>query len=111
MVTYQHRAARLNLSFPLQFRSEDGAVPGHCLNLSESGLLGVFENPLDLWSRGEILLQFGNTAGWLLAKVARVADNEAGLAFAFRGEAERDLVRLLLLEAGKRSQLVGPPPF
>ena len=111
MVTYQQRAPRLNLSFPLEFRVDDAPTLGHCLNLSESGLLGVFDVPLDLWTSGELLLQFNETRCWVPARVARSAEHEAGLSFLFRGEREREVVRSLLRQAETGTQLVGRPPF
>ena len=112
MVDLPYRAPRLDLSFPLEFRETGGSsVPGNCLNLSESGLLGVFREELDLWARGEVLLRFGQMACLVQARVARSSDREAGLAFSFRNDGERDGVRAILGEADKRTHLVGRPPF
>ena len=112
MSSFQNRAPRLNLSFPLEFQCEDGlVVKGHCLNLSESGLLAIFDQALDLWTTGDVVLQGGDGACEVPARVARAADSEVGLAFSFRTETQRQAVRSLLALAAEKTHLVGAPPF
>ncbi len=87
MAALPYRAPRLDLSFPLEFRCGGATfMVGHCLNLSESGLLGVFDDELELWTKGELVLRFGTRACAVPARVARTEDREAGLAFSFRNE-------------------------
>ena len=111
MPTFQDRAPRLNLSFPLQFRMGGSVISGHCLNLSESGLLGLFSEPLDLWTDGEVLLTYGGSTCQVRARVARSLESEAGLSFSFRTDAEREAVRAILKQAAATPHLVGRPPF
>lgn len=112
MPVYQPRAERLNLSFPLTFRSDDDTVPGSCLNISSSGLLGQFVRPLDLWVMGQVSLQTGRGNLSLKARVARVIEREAALAFVLSTEAERQSVRDLVNFAATNTHLAGGmPPF
>ncbi len=111
MTPFKDRAARLDLSFPLRFSSEDGTVAGHCLNLSESGLLANFDHPLELWTRGELLLHFATNQCQVDARVARVNEREAGLSFLYKSDGERHAIHTLLAFAERQSQLTGRPPF
>lgn len=112
MSPFQQRARRVDMSFPVVFREAGAApVPGSCLNLSESGLLAVFDVALELWSHGVIEIVHGGETAAMEARVARVSECEAGLAFAIHGEREQGIVRGLLREAERGTQLVGRPPF
>lgn len=112
MTVFQPRAERLNLSFPVTFSSDDDTVTGSCLNLSLSGILGRFVRPLDLWVTGRISLRTGKGSVTLPARVARVMEREAGLAFILSTEAERQTVRDLVSFATTNTQLTGGrPPF
>lgn len=111
MAPFQQRAPRLNLSFPVTFHTGGSALRGHCLNLSESGLLAVFAEPLELWTTGELELVFEEQRALQPARVARTQDRESGMAFVFSGEAQRAFVRAMLQFAAERTHLVGAPPF
>ncbi len=111
MAGFKDRAARLDLSFPLEFEADGETVRGHCLNISESGLLASFPVPPELWTQGELRLHFGESAYELKARVARLHDNQAGMSFTFRGEADRTAVRTMLAFAAANTHLVGLPPF
>lgn len=110
-MAFQLRSPRLNLSFPLEFLSEGAITRGHCLNVSESGLLGVFDVAPELWTTGDLLLHFGQSRQRIRARVARVNENEAGLSFLFAGEREREAVRALVDFAAQHTLLTGLPPF
>ncbi len=111
MLTYPDRAPRLDLSFPLVFTAADGEVAGHCLNLSESGLLGIFDQPLELWTEGSLLLHFGDDQLVIGARIARMDGNEAGLSFQFRHPGEREAVHAAVAFASHGTHLIGKPPF
>ena len=111
MLSYPSRAPRLDLSLPLRFTNEDGAVDGNCLNVSESGLLGTFDRPLDLWTEGSLLLHFGEQETILRARVARAMGNEAGMTFMYENEREREAIRTVLVFASAGTYLTGKPPF
>ena len=111
MAGFQERAPRLNLSFPLEFHSDDGVIAGSCLNISESGLMAAFPQVLDLWSSGELHLHLGEDACTVPARVARIIDSDAGFTFLFRDQSQRDGVQAILALAAARTHLAGPPPF
>ena len=107
------RARRLDLSFPLRFEGDCADASGHCMNVSESGLLARFDRPMEVWDVGELSLHFGEKVLLVRAKVARVNENEAGLAFLLRGEADRLAVEEMVAFATAKTQLHDDykPPF
>ena len=107
MPLYQPRAERLNLSFPVTFFSDEGTLPGSCLNISLSGLSARFTRPPELWVTGRVTLQTGRSTLTLHARIARVLDREAGLAFLFKSDAEREAVREVVAFAAASTQLTG----
>lgn len=110
MPVFQPRAERLNLSFPVTFSSDDDTVPGSCLNISLSGVSGRFVRPLDLWVTGRLSLKTGKGTVTLSARVARVIEREAGLAFILGTETEREAIRDLVAFAAANTQLTGSLP-
>ena len=110
-MAFQTRKDRLDLSFPVEFFVDGECVRGHCLNLSESGLLATFDPLLDLWTAEDIHLLTPEGTCTERARVARVQERAAKLSFCFRGEGERLRVREVLALASERTLLVGTPPF
>ena len=107
-----YRAKRFDLSFPLVFDERGTLSKGHCLNLSESGLLANFSPALDLWVMGNLLFEIAQNRVIVPARVARVDGREAGLSFSFINEAQREAVRDLVRFAEERTHLRGAaPPF
>lgn len=92
MAEYSERASRIQASFPIVFLSDGTEIAGSCLNISKTGLLGVFSQPLDLWIEGELSLDFGQGCIGIRVRVARVMNREAGLIFLFRNDADRCVV-------------------
>ena len=111
MLTYPDRAPRLDLSFPLVFTSAEGVFAGHCLNLSDSGLLATFDRPVELWTQGSLLLHFGDDEVRLQARIARTHENEAGLAFFYSNDSERHAIQAAVRFAAAGIHLTGKPPF
>ncbi len=109
--TLAPRAARLDLSFPLELLADGEELPGHCQNISESGLLASFARAPELWASGDLRLHFGADVFSLPARVARLDGNNVGFSFLFRDERDRDAVRRIVAFAAERTQLVGRPPF
>lgn len=111
MPVFQPRAERLNLSFPVTFFGDGDTLPGSCLNISLSGLFARFTRPPELWVTGRIALETGKATLTLDARIARVFDREAGVAFLFHTEAEHEAVRDLVAFAAANTQLTGDQPF
>lgn len=92
MAEFCERASRIQASFPITFISDGVETTGICLDISKSGLLGAFSQPLDLWIEGELSLDFGQGCIGIRVRVARVMDREAGLTFLFRNDADRYVI-------------------
>jgi hypothetical protein len=98
------RAVRSPFDSRVCFVVEGRRINGQCLNLSESGLLATFEQPLELWTRGQLTW---STAAYYLsleAHVSRVQGNEAGLAFLIESENDRLTISLLTDFASQSKQ-------
>ena len=112
MISHTARAARIDLSFGVMFTSDRKPVAGRGLNLSESGLLADFEEPLELWSTGELAIDGIDEPSRVPAFVARVDEHQAGLAFRFTSDKQREAIRTLVAYAEKRTHLhTSRPPF
>ncbi len=85
------------------------AIAGHCVNISDSGLLGEFTHPLELWTEGELTLHFGEGVSGLKARVARVIGNVAGLVFLSGIEAVPEIVAAARLDMQKKGHRAAPP--
>lgn len=92
MAAYRERAPRIQASFPVVFQIDDVEIAGICLNISKSGLLGNFAHSLDLWTEGELSLDFTQGIVGIKARVARSMGSEAALVFLFRGDADHRVV-------------------
>ena len=112
MPEHPHRAPRIDLSFPLEFDVEGEVIAGHCLNISASGLLANFSGSVEVWTEGDLHLHFGDNSRHVSARVARVNGNEAGLAFSFKGDHDREAIGAMLAFTEGRTHIAdGPPPF
>jgi hypothetical protein len=86
---FTNRAHRVNLKFPVVFEHDCGKTTGQTVDISESGLLVDFDEVLEVWTTGDLLIV---GEGWRLqitARVARVHGRQA--AFAFRNMDPNDL--------------------
>ena len=100
MQNYQTRAARFDLNLPLRFFSSDGMMAGHCVNVSESGMLAVFDRPVELWLEGDLSFFIEERQFSIKARVARVNDGDTGLRFRIDSEADLLTIQKLLALAG-----------
>ncbi len=98
------RAPRFCLELPVRFFSSEGVFVGDCINVSESGVLVAFDQPIDVWLEGQLTatLPDGNIS--LKARVARVDGRNAGLSFRLQCEAEKLDVQKLLSLAKREEQ-------
>lgn len=102
------RAKRIDLSFPLCFVTDDGVEnDGHCLNISESGMMASFGVELDLWTVGTLRLSFAHQSLALQARVARCDGHDAGLAFLFSSDEQHGAILALVSAASAQSRLAG----
>lgn len=109
----QARAARYELHVPVEFLCDGRIILGQCLNISDSGVLAEFEEPLDLWTTGELRVHAGLRSCKLTARVSRVEDGHAGLTF--RNTAGENtsttcaVIQDLITEARERGGAILPP--
>jgi hypothetical protein len=95
------RAPRFRLRKPIVLHLPEGHVKGHSLDVSESGMLAVFEEPLDDWLTGRLFTLVGETSLGIEVRVARVNGREAGLTFHNISASDRATIQELLGHAGK----------
>ena len=91
------RATRIDIKLDLEFFSPVGHATGYSVNLRESGLLGLFEKRLDIWTTGDLRISIGDEHWTFEARVARIAED--GVAFSFRNlqeDARTELRKLIL---------------
>ena len=109
---FRERAPRIEADFALVFTGEGGEIPGRCVNISQSGLLGIFTRELDLWTTGEVTVQFGGGVLGIQARVARVIDQHTGLVFLSKTAEEMEEIVTAVESArvamGLREQGVAP---
>jgi hypothetical protein len=101
------RAPRFNLRTPITLRLPDGMVKGRSLNVSESGMLAVFDVPLDIWITGRLFVVIADLHIGLNARVARAEGRETGLTFQIADEADRIAIRSMIEYAIQ----TGAPPY
>jgi hypothetical protein len=78
---FYSRAYRFDLKMPIFLDLPEGRVKGRSLDVSESGMLAFFEQPLDVWLTGRLSAVIG---GWQISinvRVARVDGRKTGLNF------------------------------
>ncbi len=90
------RFQRYGLDLPIQFVSPEETARGHCVDVSESGMLGAFDQHLNVWTSGELRASLGDESVSIGARVARVDGLRAGLSFQIRNEKDRLAVSMLI---------------
>ncbi len=112
MAELVQRAPRVAADFGLVFQGEAGEIRGYCVNISQSGLLGVFARELDLWTTGELTVQFGEGVLGIRARVARAVDQYTGLVFVSMNAEQKEAVAAAVESArsamGLRDQEMTP---
>jgi hypothetical protein len=76
------RAERVGLDLALVFASSEGQVVGRSVNVSESGILGIFQEPLDIWLIGQLTIvtpDYGRIV--VEARIVRVDGHDAAMSF------------------------------
>jgi hypothetical protein len=103
------RAERVALRMPIVFLSSEGRVAGHSADVSISGLLGTFQQPLDVWLTGQLSLVTPQGRSILIrSRIVRVDGYRAALSFATLSAHERATLLVAIEAAGGSDQLVLP---
>lgn len=86
---------RFKLVVSLSFKTPDGTIAGHTIDVSQSGLLAKFNEPVELWVVGEISLTVGEYYLEIKARVARTLEDGCGLSFLIEDHNDRQAVAIL----------------
>ena len=100
----QDRSARWDLNLPIRLFSTEGMVGGHCINVSESGLLGTFDRPVTVWVTGELTAFVGDRSISIRVRVVRLDGRDVALTFHPTGDEDRLAIRRLLQFADEHGQ-------
>ena len=96
IVSVRSRATRFKLEIPVSFGGDGFRFEGHCLNVSDTGLLARFNEPPELWIDGELLMEAGGHYLTLYARVARRNNRDVGFAFCINNDNDRASVAILI---------------
>ncbi len=96
MRSFLYRLPRFKTEVPMDLILGDAIVLGLCLNISESGLLGTFSNPVAIHSEGLLTLYYDERSFQVHAKIDGFEGDEARVEFRFASDKERADIRSLL---------------
>jgi PilZ domain len=99
------RAPRSGLRIPLTFHFDGGIAKGHSIDISESGVLAVFDQHLDVWVNGQLSLLVHGRPITIEARVARVDGLTAALPFRSMNVTNLTLVQNLIKQAREEPSL------
>ena len=103
-----NRAPRYALKVPVRFSSADGLALGETVDISASGMLVVFERPVDVWLVGELHTYVHAHPLTLHVRVIRTDDRRTAVTFRLRTEADLQAVSELMVVATEQGQFVEP---
>ncbi|WP_160115107.1 PilZ domain-containing protein [Bryocella elongata] len=87
------RAVRATVGLPLVFNSSEGRVAGYSLNVSESGILGSFQDVLEVWLSGQLTICVPEHPIYVETRIVRVEGKEAAMSFLKLSELDRTRLR------------------
>jgi hypothetical protein len=95
------RASRVRLKTPVMFDFPGGRAWGESIDISESGILAVFTQMLDIWLIGRLSILVGEQPIDIEARVARVDGRTAGLSFRQASDKQHAIIRDLINKASE----------
>jgi hypothetical protein len=101
------RAPRFVLETPVSIELSEGTIKGQSVNVSESGMAAIFEELMDVWAKGPLHAEVGDSHITLNVRVARANGREAGLTFLIAGDDDREAIQKLIDCAIEK----GAPPY
>lgn len=104
---FAYRTPRLSLEHSIEFCVAGTPIPGWTRDVSETGLLVRFPEPVLPGTKGSVRWRFGGCTVEIEASVVHSEFIEAGLEFSFASEAERQFVHTLVKLLIKGSKLRG----
>jgi hypothetical protein len=97
------RAPRISLRIPVIFDFSGGRAQGQSVDISESGVLAVFDQRLDVWLVGQLWLLAGEERITIEACIARVSGLTAALSFRSMSMTDRTRVQNLIKDPREES--------
>lgn len=98
------RAVRVSIRVPLVFTYAEGRVAGHSVNLSASGILGTFQESLEVWLTGQISIMIPDMRP-IVAQTRIVRANGCSAAMSLMNMDAYDRVKLqTLIETAARAE-------
>ena len=103
-----NRAPRYALKVPVRFSSADGLAIGETVDISASGMLVMFERPVDVWLVGELHTYVHAHPLMLIVRVIRTDGRRTAVTFRVRTDADLQAVSELMTVAVEQGQFVAP---
>lgn len=100
--SFLYRFPRFTVDCRMDFIREESIILGTCYDLSQSGLRGIFTQPLHPGIKGLVTLYSGEQSFQVQATVSSVREDETQMRFQFESDKERIAMRQLLEEIVSR---------
>ena len=98
---FLYRLPRVATVVPVDLDRDGLMLAGFTRNISDTGLLACFEEPLAPGTRGTVRLRFGRCMVHIEATVTHTEAFDAGLRFEFTSDHERAFLRSLVKALSK----------
>ena len=96
ITSFNYRLPRVAVELPIEFCAGASAILGRTKNISDTGVLVSFNEPVFPGTAGFVRFRVGSCAFEMQAVVTHMELFEAGLNFAFSSEHERVFMRTLV---------------
>jgi hypothetical protein len=96
------RAPRIGLQIPVIFDFAAGRAWGESLDISDSGILAVFSQNLEVWLTGQLSILVGGRNITIDARVARVNGPTAALAFRGMSRENQRIIQNLIASTSEQ---------
>jgi hypothetical protein len=90
------RAPRFDLKVPVVLYLGDRIASGHSINVSESGMLAMFDRPVEAWLTGQLSSVAGEWHLSIDVRVVRAEGRTAALVFKIVSEGDRATIQKLI---------------
>ncbi len=96
ITSFNYRLPRVAVELPIEFCAGDSTISGRTKNISDTGVLVSFNEPVFTGKTGFVRFRIGSCAFEMQAVVTHIELFEAGLNFTFSSEQERVFMRTLV---------------
>jgi hypothetical protein len=96
MRSFLYRLPRYKTEIPMDLILGNAVILGLCLNLSESGLLGTFSNPVAVNSEGLLTLYYNQRSYQVHGQIEGYQGDQTRVGFHYASDAEQESIRSLL---------------